>query len=118
MLLVLFAIIEVSVFFVASLALPGVIARLGIGRVGAANLLAAGTISLYLVIAHREGAWHKIKHTSADLLYDSFYAGALGGSVVANLTPRLRIRTTRARMTDRHDRIPMRRANPRCRLAW
>ena len=82
-LLVLFAIIEVSFYFVASLALPGVIKSLGGGRLAAANLLAASAMALYLVAAHREGAWHHIKHTSADLLYDSFYASALGGSAVA-----------------------------------
>ena len=82
-LLVLFAIIEVSVFFVASLALPGVIERLGIVRVGIANLLAAGTMALYLAITHREGAWQALKHTTRELMLDSVYCGVLGGSAVA-----------------------------------
>jgi hypothetical protein len=61
-LLVFFASIEVAFFGVASLALPGVIARLGIVRVGAANLLAAATMALFFVLSHREETWQKLKH--------------------------------------------------------
>ena len=62
--LVLVAIIEVVFLFVASLAMPGVIARLGIARVGIANLLAAGSMGLFFVLSHREQAWEKIKHAA------------------------------------------------------
>ena len=48
-LVVLFAIIEVSFLVVAPLAMPGVIERLGVIRVGAANLLAAGSMALFFV---------------------------------------------------------------------
>ncbi len=82
-LLVLFAILEVGFFVVAPLAVPGVIARLGVVRVGAANLLAAGTMALFFVLSHRAKAWQKLKHTTADLIFDSVYSGALGGSAVA-----------------------------------
>ena len=54
-LLVLFAIIEVGFLAVASLALPGVIDRLGIVRIGAANLLAAGSIALFFLWSHAPG---------------------------------------------------------------
>ncbi len=64
LLLVLFANIEVGFLLVASLAMPGVIARLGIVRVGIANLLAAGSISFFFVVSHREGTWEKIKHAA------------------------------------------------------
>jgi hypothetical protein len=40
---------------VASLALPGVIDRLGIVRIGAANLLAAGSIALFFLWSHAPG---------------------------------------------------------------
>ena len=58
----LFAIIEVLFLLAASLAMPGVIGRLGIVRVGLANLLAAGSMALFFVLYHREGAWGRIKH--------------------------------------------------------
>ena len=83
LLFVLLAIIEVAFFAVAPLALPGVIARLGILRIGVANLLAASSMALFFVFAHREGAWEQLKHTTADLIFDSFYSGAIGGSAVA-----------------------------------
>ena len=54
-LLVLFAILEAGFLVVASLALPGVITRVGIVPVGVANLLAAGTVALFLVWSHRPG---------------------------------------------------------------
>jgi len=82
-LLTLFAILEVAFFAVAPLALSGVIATLGIVRVGAANLLAAGAMALYFLLSHRAKAWRELKHTRRDLAFDAFYSGALGGSVVA-----------------------------------
>ncbi len=63
-LLVLFAILEVVFLLVASVAMPGVIAKLGIVRVGIANLLAAGAMSCFFVLSHREKAWEKIKHAA------------------------------------------------------
>jgi hypothetical protein len=82
-LILLFAVIEVAFFVVAPLAMPGVIERLGIARVGAANLLAAGTMALFFVCEHRAGVWEKLKHTTPDFIFDSFFSGALSGSVVA-----------------------------------
>ena len=60
-LVVLFAIIEVVFLLVASLAMPGVIARLGIARISIANLLAAGSMSFFFVLSHREKAREEIK---------------------------------------------------------
>ena len=82
-LLVLFAIIEVAFFALAPVAMPGVIARMGIVRVGIANLLAAGSMSLFFVLYRRSAARETFKHNLADFLFDSFYAGAIGGSAVA-----------------------------------
>ncbi len=82
-LVVLFAVIEVAFFVVAPLAMPGVIERLGIIRVAGANLLAAGTMSLFFMCSHRAGVWEKLKHTTPDFIFDSFFSGALSGSVVA-----------------------------------
>ncbi len=84
-LLVFFAILEAFFFVAAPLALPGVIARVGATRFGLANLLAAGTIVLFFALTHRRNAktWQKLEHTTADLIFDSFYAGALGGAAVA-----------------------------------
>ncbi len=82
-LLVLFAVIEAAFFVVAPLAMPGVIARLGMARVAAANLLAAGTMALFFMLSHRAGAWKKVKHTTPELIVDSLYSGVLGGSAVA-----------------------------------
>ena len=82
-LVVLFAIIEVGFFAMAPLAMPGVIARLGIARVGIANLLAAGSMALFFMLAHGSAAKDSLKHNLADFLFDSFYAGAIGGSTVA-----------------------------------
>ena len=82
-LLVLFAILEVGIVTVAPLALPGVVEELGVGRVGVANLLAAATMASFFVLAHRAGAWEKVRHTTPDLIFDSVYSGAIGGSAVA-----------------------------------
>ncbi len=81
-LLVLFALIEAALFVVAPLAMPGVIARLGMARVAAANLLAAATMALFFALSHRV-AWKKVKHTTLELILDSLYSGVLGGSAVA-----------------------------------
>ena len=61
---VLFAVIEVAFLLFASLAMPGAIAKLGIVRVGVANLLAAGSMSVFFVISHRDKAWEKIKQAA------------------------------------------------------
>ena len=63
-LLVLFAVLEVGFFLAASLALPGVIARVGVFTVGGANLLAAGLMVLFFVWSHNTEAWEKIKHAA------------------------------------------------------
>jgi hypothetical protein len=82
-LVVLFAFIEVGFFVVAPLVMPGVVERLGIARIGVANLLAAGAMALFFVCSHRAGVWEKLKHTTPDLIFDSFFSGAISGSVVA-----------------------------------
>lgn len=82
-LIVFFGILEVALLTVAPLALPGVIEKLGIVRVGIANLLAAGTMVFFFVFEHRAKPWPKLKHTPADLAFDSFFSGAIGGSAVA-----------------------------------
>jgi hypothetical protein len=82
-LLVLFAILEVGFFLVAPLALSGVVARLGIVRIALANLLAAGMMALFFLLSHRARAWPHLRHAGGDLLFDSFYSGAIGGSAVA-----------------------------------
>ena len=58
---VLFAIIEVVFLFTASLAMPGVIARVGIVRIGIANLLAAGVLARFFVVYHRSAAAEKLE---------------------------------------------------------
>ncbi len=63
-LIVVFAIIEVVFLLWASLEMPGVIAELGIVRVGIANLLAAGSMSLFFVLSSDEEAWQRIKHAA------------------------------------------------------
>ncbi len=82
-LLVVFAVIEAAFFVVAPLAMPGLIARLGIVRVGIANLLAAGSMALFFMLSHREEAWKTVKHTTPQLILDSLYSGVLGGAAVA-----------------------------------
>ena len=81
--LVLFGIIEAGFFVIAPLALPGVIEELGMGRVAAANLMAAIVLGLFFVLTHHAETRGKFKHNLADFLFDSFYAGAIGGSAVA-----------------------------------
>ena len=51
-LLVLFVLMEVSFMTVAPLVIPGVITELGILHIGAANLLAAVSISLFFLWSH------------------------------------------------------------------
>ncbi len=81
--LVLFGIIGTGFFVVAPLALPGVVDVLGLGRVAAANLMAAIVLGLFFVLTHHAETRGKFKHNLADFLFDSFYSGAIGGSVVA-----------------------------------
>jgi len=83
LLLVLFVVIEAALSIVAPMAMPGVIARLGMARVATANLLAAGVMALFFMLSHRAGAWKKFKHTTPELILDSLYSGVLGGSAVA-----------------------------------
>jgi hypothetical protein len=80
---VLFAVIEAAFLVVAPLAMPGVIARLGMARILSANLLAAGTMALFFLLSHRAGAWTKVKHTAPEFMIDSLYSGVLGGSAIA-----------------------------------
>ena len=83
LLVVLFAMLEAAFFLVAPLVMPGdLIASLGIVRIGIANLLAAASLALFFMLTHRAGAWHELKHTTPELLLDSLYSGALGGTAV------------------------------------
>ncbi|MEE8549789.1 MAG: hypothetical protein V3T08_00870 [Gemmatimonadota bacterium] len=81
--LVLFGIIEAGFFVVAPLAFPGVVDVLGMPRIAAANLMAAVVLGLFFVLTHHAVTRGKFKHNLADFVFDSFYSGAIGGSVVA-----------------------------------
>ena len=81
--LVAFVLLQVGFLVIAPLLVPDAIALLGAARVGGANLLAAGTIAVYFLIQHRAKDWEKLEHAPGDLVYDSFFAGAVGGSAVA-----------------------------------
>jgi hypothetical protein len=83
MLFVFFTIIEVGFFLLVPLLMPGMVRELGIGRVIAANLLAAGAMAVFFVLTRRTGAWHKFKMSGPDFVFDSAYAGTLGGAAVA-----------------------------------
>lgn len=58
----LFVLIEVLFSISATSLMPGVLARLGIARVGAANLLAALGMGLFLLQSHRPAAFQRILH--------------------------------------------------------
>lgn len=81
--LVFFGIIEAGFFVVTPLLLPGVITVLGMTRVAGANLLAALALALFFVLTHHAETRGKFKHDLPDFLFDSFFSGAIGGSVVA-----------------------------------
>lgn len=83
MLLLLFAAIEASFFVIAPLALPGVIESLGVVRVGVANLMAASALTTFFVITHHAKTRGMFKHVTADFIFDTFYAAAVGGTAVA-----------------------------------
>ena len=54
---VLFVVLEVAFWLGASVAIPGVLDRLGVLPVAAANLLAAVGVGLFLVSTHRGHLW-------------------------------------------------------------
>jgi hypothetical protein len=54
-LLLLFVILEAGFVASASLLMPGVIGRLGVVQVGAANLLAAGSMGFFLLSPYHHG---------------------------------------------------------------
>jgi hypothetical protein len=56
-----FLILEAAFWIAASVAIPGVIHRLGALRVAAANLLAAVGIALFLVFTHRPELWLRVR---------------------------------------------------------
>jgi hypothetical protein len=58
----IFLLAEVAFFTAAALVLPGVVAVVGAGWIGAANLLAAAGIALFLVSSHRPDLWRRFKH--------------------------------------------------------
>lgn len=57
-----FGIFEVGFALAATLLMPGVIARLGMLEVALANLLAAGTMALFLLATHRPGLLQRLRH--------------------------------------------------------
>ena len=61
-----FATLEVGFWIGASVAIPGVLERIGVLAVAAANLLAAVGVGLFLVTTHRPEVWGRFKRT-ADL---------------------------------------------------
>ena len=62
--LLLFGLFEVGFLAAAWLLLPGVVARLGASVVGLANLLAAGSMALFLLASHRPGLWQRLRHSA------------------------------------------------------
>ena len=58
---VVFVVLEVAFWVGATLAIPGVIERLGPLPVAAANMLAAVGISLFLVFTHRPDLWLRVR---------------------------------------------------------
>jgi len=59
-----FLILEVGFWLGASVAIPGVLQRLGVIEVAAANLLAAVGVGLFLVSTHRGHLWGLAKPTT------------------------------------------------------
>jgi hypothetical protein len=64
-LLVVFAIIETSLLLVVPIVLPGVVTEIGVVRLGLANLLAAGSISVFFVWSRRMVSGEEIPLASA-----------------------------------------------------
>jgi hypothetical protein len=60
----LFLLFEVGFLAAAWWLLPGVTARLGASLVGLANLLAAGSMGLFLLASHRPGLWERLRHSA------------------------------------------------------
>lgn len=56
-----FAILEVGFWLGASVAIPGVLERLGVVPVAAANLIAAVGVGLFLASTHRSEIWRRAK---------------------------------------------------------
>jgi hypothetical protein len=63
-LLGLFAALELGFFAAAALLMPGIVVQLGVVPIGAANLLAAGSMGLFLLAARRPEAWDRLKHAA------------------------------------------------------
>ena len=59
-----FVVLEVVFWLGATVAIPGVLERLGVIEVGAANLLAAVGVGLFLVSTHRGHLWGLAKPTT------------------------------------------------------
>ncbi len=59
-----FVILEVAFWAGASVAVPGVLDRLGVLQVAAANLLAAVGVGLFLVSTHRPDLWLRAKRAA------------------------------------------------------
>ena len=83
LLLGLFGVIEVSFFIIAPLAMPGLIHELTIARVAIGNLAAATALTAFFVITHHSKTRGKFRHRRGDVIFDSFFSGAVGGTTVA-----------------------------------
>lgn len=59
-----FVLFEAGFFVSAALFLPGVIEVLGVFRLFVVNLLAAGSMGLFLLSQHRPDLWQKFRHAA------------------------------------------------------
>ena len=59
-----FAILELAFWLAASIAIPGVLGRLGVLPVAAANLIAAVGVALFLVSTHRPDLWLRVRRAA------------------------------------------------------
>jgi hypothetical protein len=58
----IFLLAEIGFFGAAALFMPGVVDVVGAGWIGAANLLAAAGVALFLLSSHRPDLWFRLKH--------------------------------------------------------
>jgi hypothetical protein len=59
-----FVVLEIGFWVVTTLAIPGVLGRIGVLPVAAANLLAAVGVGLFLVSTHRPELWTRVKRSA------------------------------------------------------
>lgn len=58
----IFLLVEVLFVAAAAFLMPGVVAAVGAVTIGAANLLGAGGMALFLLATHRPDLWQRVKH--------------------------------------------------------